>query len=85
MLTDQAIVNWILTAIGALLGFLLNSVWRAVRDLQVADKDIAEKVSGIEVLVAGSYAKRDEVERVYQTLFDKLDRIETKLDRKVDK
>ena len=72
---DQTILNWILGGIGGLLGFLLNTVWQAVKDMQSADKQLVEKMSQIEVLVAGDYAKREDVDRLGQTLFQKLDHI----------
>ena len=74
-----------MTGAGALLGFLLNSVWQAVKDLQTADKILAEKVATIEILVAGEYVRKDEFERTIQRLFEKLDHIEEKFDRKINK
>lgn len=82
---DQVIVNWLLAGFGALIGFLLNAVWQAVKDLQVADKELASKVAEIEVLVAGAYVRKDEFTQSVNALFAKLDRIEDKLDKKVDK
>lgn len=82
---DQAIINWLLTGFGALIGFLLNAVWQAVKDLQTADKELAGKVVEIEVLVAGAYVRKDEFTQSVNALFAKLDRIEDKLDKKVDK
>lgn len=82
---EQTIVNWVLTAAGTVLGFLLNAVWQAVKDLQTADKQLAEKVATIEVLVAGEYVRKDEFERAIQRLFEKLDHIEEKFDRKLDR
>lgn len=82
---DQTILNWILGGIGGLLGFLLNTVWQAVKDLQSADKQLVEKMSQIEVLVAGDYAKREDVDRLGQTLFQKLDHISEQINRKADK
>lgn len=82
---DQTLINWLLGGFGALIGFLLNAVWQAVKDLQAADKEIATKVSEIEVLVAGDYIKKDEFQSSIEALFKKLDKIEDKLDRKVDK
>lgn len=38
---DQTIINWLLAGFGALIGFLLNAVWQAVKDLQNADKALA--------------------------------------------
>lgn len=82
---DQTIINWLLASFGALIGFLLNVVWQAVKDLQTADKALAEKVGNIEVLVAGAYVKKDEFTQSINALFAKLDKIEDKLDKKADK
>lgn len=82
---DQTIVNWLLAGFGALIGFLLNAVWQAVKDLQTADKVLADKVGSIEVLVAGAYVKKDEFTDTVRALFAKLDKIEDKIDRKADK
>lgn len=82
---DQQFFNWVIGSLGALLGFLLNAVWQAVKDLQDADKDLADKVSKIEVLVAGDYVKKDEFNSRIDALFGKLDRIEDKIDNKADK
>lgn len=82
---DQVIINWLLAGFGALIGFLLNAVWQAVKDLQKADTTLADKVGKIEVLVAGAYVKRDEFDRALNRLFEKLDHIEMKIDKKADK
>ena len=82
---DQTIVNWILTGLGTLLGFLLNAVWQAVKDLQSADKQLADKVATIEILVAGEYVSKEDFERTIQRLFEKLDPMEEKFDRKMEK
>lgn len=82
---EQTVVNWMLTGFGALIGFLLNAVWQSVKDLQNADKELTEKVSAIEVLVAGAYVRKDDFAKVADAIFSKLDRIEDKLDKKADK
>ena len=82
---DQTIINWLLAGFSALIGFLLNAVWQAVKDLQNADKVLADKVGSIEVLVAGDYVKKDEFMSQMNALFAKLDKIDDKLDKKVDK
>lgn len=82
---DQIIINWLLAGFGALIGFLLNAVWQAVKDLQKADTTLTDKVGKIEVLVAGAYVKRDEFDRALNRLFEKLDHIEMKIDKKADK
>lgn len=82
---DQTIINWLLAGFGALIGFLLKAMWQAVKDLQTADKVLADKVGSIEVLVAGAYVKKDDFAHTIEALFKKLDKIEDKLDKKVDK
>jgi len=81
----QEFYDWVLSGFCAVLGFLLNSVWQAVKDLQRADNELTKRESEIEVLVAGNYVTRQEFDRVVQRLFAKLDSIDSKLDSKVDK
>jgi len=82
---DQELINWAFTALGALGGFTLKNLFDALRDLQHEDQKLAEKVSQIEVLVAGNYVKRDEFERTMHRMFEKLDTIEEKISNKVDR
>lgn len=81
----QEFFDWVLAGFSAVLGFLLNAVWQAVKDLQKEDQELAKRVGEIEVLVAGNYVTRQEFDRVIDKLFTKLDAIETKLDKKADK
>lgn len=82
---DQTIINWLLGGFGALIGFLLNAVWQAVKDLQKADQTLVQKVGELEVLVAGDYVRKEELQDNIKALFAKLDKIEDKIDRKTDK
>ena len=82
---DQDIFNGAIALLGALVGWGLKVIWSALTELQDFDRELAEKLSRVEVLVAGNYVRRDEFERSMQRLLDKLDAIEAKLDRKVDK
>jgi hypothetical protein len=71
--------------IGVLGGWVLNTVWGAVKDLQEADKDLAEKVGEIEVLVAGRYVTRDEFNLTLGQVFAKLDTIRDLVSQKADR
>lgn len=82
---EQIMINWLLGGFGTLIGFLMHILWQAVKDLQSSDKDMNDKISDIEVLVAGSYMTRAELTEIMKTVFTKLDRIECKLDKKEDK
>ena len=71
--------------IGAMGGWILNTVWNAVKELQKADKELAEKVADIEVLVAGRYVTREDFNQVLNQVFTKLDTIRDMLAQKVDR
>lgn len=81
----QIIINIAIGLAGALGGWILNSL----KSDQVAQRkdliELAEKVHGIDVLVAGTYVKRDDMQKISDAIFTKLDRIEQKLDNKMDK
>jgi len=85
METNQLLFNVIIGALYLVAGWLMKVMWDSLRDLRIADTILAEKVGTIEVLVAGSYAKRDELDKMAAAIFLKLDRIEAKLDTKADK
>ena len=71
--------------IGAMGGWILNTVWNAVKELQKADKELAEKVGEIEVLVAGRYMTRDEFNNTLSQVFGKLDTIRDMIEMKADR
>jgi hypothetical protein len=81
----QPLFNIIVSVAGALCGWWLKVMWDSLRELRSIDQALSEKVSRIEVLVAGEYVKKEDFERSIQRLFDKLDHIEMKIDRKADK
>ena len=78
---DQAIINWIIGLGGTVIGIFIKSMLDSNKDLQRADKEMSERVGSIEVLVAGTYVKRDEL----RELMRKLEQIDAKLDRKANK
>lgn len=82
---SQELINWVLGGFGTVLGFITKAIWDAVKDLQTSDKELADKVSRIEVLVAGEYVKKEEFNSIMLRLFEKLDHIEAKIDSKQDK
>lgn len=108
---DPQLFEIVVAVSGALGGWMLKVIWDAVKDLQKADRDLAEKVntvgvdltekvSRVETLVLGEYVKHDQLSAVVGALSDaifkrfdrfednighKVDRLETKLDGKVDK
>ena len=82
---SQTIINAIIGGFAAAGAFILRVIWEGLRELQKADVDLAAKISEIQLLVAGNYVKKDELDGVIKALFTKLDKIEDKLDKKVDR
>jgi hypothetical protein len=85
MVEYQVLFDVAIGVIGVLGGWTLNTVWAAVKDLQEADKDLAEKVGNIEVLVAGRYITREEFNSTLNQVFERLDRIRDLLSTKADR
>jgi len=81
----QQTINILIGIICTIGGWWLKIMYETLKDLQTEDKELADKVSKIEVLVAGGYVSKHDFLQTLQTLFNKLDRIEEKLDKKVDK
>lgn len=81
----QVLFDVAVGVIGVLGGWTLNTLWSAVRDLQAADKDLADEVGAIEVLVAGRYVTREEFTSTLSQVFTKLDTIRDLLSKKVDR
>ena len=81
----QTLINVLFAIAGAMGGWILNNLKASIEALQKADATLADKVQHIEVLVAGTYVKRDDLDKLSSALFHKLDKIESKLDNKQDK
>jgi hypothetical protein len=82
---DQSLFNWVFGVLNIILGAFLKVMWDSYKDLKRTDKELADKVSGIEVLVAGQYVKREDFQGVTTQIFSKLDKILDKLEQKQDK
>lgn len=59
-------------------GWWLNTMWQAMRNLET-------KVASIDVLVAGQYVKKEELQYMSAEIFRKLDKIQDAIERKADK
>lgn len=84
-MNEQQFFNIAFAIIGALGGWWMRVMWQSLKELEQQDSKLADKVGNIEVVVAGQYVKRDDMNRDIATIFAKLDRIEDKLDSKADK
>ncbi|MFZ4537160.1 hypothetical protein [Propionivibrio sp.] len=82
---DQTIINAIIAGSGAAFAFILKIIWEGLRELQKADVELAAQVHAVRLMMADSYIKKDDFERMTSAIFVKLDKIENKLDAKADK
>lgn len=78
-------IDYIMGIVMFLLGIIVNATRESIKDLKKQDSELAEKVQAIEVLVAGNYVQKSDLEKITDALFRKLDIISDKLDRKADK
>jgi hypothetical protein len=81
----QVIFNILVTLCGLLGGYVLKSIQATLANMLREQRDLANKLQAIEVLVAGEYVRKDEFTRVADALFARFDRIESKLDNKEDR
>lgn len=81
----QTLFNIVIGLLGAIGGWWLNAMWTSIKELQSMDRDLAEKVGSIEVLVAGRYVTREEFNQTLSQVFAKLDRIIDAVNQKADR
>lgn len=83
-MTESYIHSLITIAVGVV-GYILKILWDAVRDLQRDDENLLTKLNDLQVAIASDYAKREELRAEFKMFREMLERIENKLDQKVDK
>ena len=82
---DQTIINGVFAGLGAVLSFILRIIWEGIRELQKADSNLSAEVGAVKLLMADSYIKKADFEKLTTDIFSYLRRIEDKLDHKADK
>lgn len=73
------------TLVIVLLGIVNAGLGWHVRTLHARTHAQAEKIAGLQVMVAGQYVTRTDYQRTNDAIFAMLRRIEDKIDRKADK
>jgi hypothetical protein len=81
----QTLFNVAIGAVSMFGGYFLKSMTDSLKDLAKADGIMLDKVHALETVVIGEYVHRDNLKDVAAVLFEKLDKIDAKLDRKTDK
>jgi hypothetical protein len=81
----QTIINVLIGIAGVLIGWMVKDVKDNHKELKSSHSALEGKVQKIEVLVVGDYVTNDDFEKVANSIFNKLDRIETLLHNKADR
>jgi len=81
----QELFQILVAAISLMGGWILKTIWDAVRDQQGETRALAEKVAGVEILIVGQFVRRDELAGLLDRIDHKLDQISSKLDSKADR
>jgi len=66
-------------------GWLMRVLFETIKDLRDKDQKIYDKVSGLAVTLPENYVSKRDFKDLNDRIFDKLDRIENKIDTKADK
>lgn len=81
----QIAFNIAIALVAGLGGWVLKWIGESLKNLRDTNTTLADKVQLIEVLMVGNYARREDLDKLANAIFTKLDRIESKLDNKQDK
>lgn len=78
----QTAFNLAIGLVAALGGWWMKTIYDALMDLRRAETTMVDRVQRIEVLVAGQYVTREELGKLSDAIFRKLDKIEVKIDER---
>lgn len=70
---------------GAFGGWILNNIWSQIKELQSADKEVVNRLSAVEILVAGTYVRRDELAAMNSTQNDEIRMLGSKIEHAYEK
>ena len=75
---DQTVINILGGGAMAVTGWFMRMLWEA-------DKELRADLSRLREELPKTYAEKVELARLFERIYEKLDRIEEKLDGKMDK
>lgn len=82
---EQVIFNIAVGLAGFLGAWILKNITDTMKDMRQSEHSLRNKLQAIEVVMAGKYVSKEDLNSVANTLSVKLDRISDKLDTKQDK
>ena len=78
---DQNFINALVAVVGVLMGWVLKVIWEGIKDLRSDGAVRDNRLTELEILVAGKYVTRDDFSIVISKLDDIRDRLALKADR----
>jgi hypothetical protein len=81
---SQTMINIAVALFGALGGAVVKAMWDGITELRATDKALVDRINNIEILVAGTYVKREEFNRSVDMLLVKLDAINVNISVRFD-
>lgn len=77
----QLVFNIVVSVAGSLCLILIKVVFDSIRELQLSQKEVVDKLSQVSVCIASDYVKKDECTAERFSSAARLDRLEDKLTR----
>lgn len=81
----QSLFNIFIAFAAFVMGIAMNRLFSKLDSLTAQDKDMAEEIKDLRVSLPTYYVMKEDLQRLSDALFTKLDSIEGKLDKKQDK
>ena len=85
---DQQFINilfevfmGIMAVLGAIAGWVLNSIYSSIKELQDKDSKLSDKIAEIDKIVAGDYVKRSYLDERAKEIFALLSKMQDKNDK----
>lgn len=82
---EQSLFNMVIGVAGVFGGFILKAIWDKTDKLERTDAELVKSVNDLAIIVAKMQAHHDEDSKKLDIIFEKLDKIDSKLDTKADK
>lgn len=84
-LTFQTLFNIAMGALTLVGGFALNRLFNRLDKLDSHDESLSKEIKDLSVSLPTNYVMKEDLQRLADALFMKLDNIESKIDKKQDK
>lgn len=81
----QVLFNITIAILGTIGGWFLKAFYESIRELQKADFRLNEEIHKVSLLIAGDYAKQANLEKMENSLIDKLQALDEKIEKRIEK